>query len=207
IQFGVPRSKPSKARWEAELLLPSFIWFEIRAGNTAKALEARLHLYPFCFQAFIGTSSAKLFVFFGMAARPVNHHAIDLVARAESKCDRQLRLRKIAGTTPNHSRLRLPLIENSNGSADGVAIGLQALQVKSNAPMALYLIVPVQIRWTIVRGHQDVQIAVAVEISVGQPSPHFRCFESAARALRYILKLSAASVQEELWWLRVSGVP
>src|SRR6266851_2210404 len=207
IQFGVPRSKPSNARWEAELLLRSFIWFEIRAGNTVKALEARLHLYPFCFQAFIGTSTTKLFKFFGTAAGPVNHHAINLVARAESKCNRQLRLGKIAGTTPNHSRLHLPLIENANGSADGVAIGLQPSQVKSNAAMALCLIVPVQICWTIVRSHQDVRIAVAVEIPVCKSPPHFGRFESAASALSHISKLSAASVQEELWRLRVSGVP
>src|SRR6266849_5246256 len=120
-----------------------YICCEIRADNTVKALEAQLHLYPFCFQAFIGTSGTKLLKFFRTAAGPVNHYAIDLVAGAESKCDWQLRLGEIAGTTPNHSRLRLPLIENANGSADGVAIGLQPSQVKSNALIARHLIVPV----------------------------------------------------------------
>src|SRR4029077_20458161 len=103
--------------------------------------------------------------------------------------------------------LRLPFIENANGSADGVVIGLQPLQVESNAPMAPYLIVPVQKRCTIICCHQDVQVAVTVEISVCQSSPHFLCFESAASTLSYISKLSAAPVQEELRRLRVSGVP
>jgi len=73
--------------------------------------------------------------------------------------------------------------------------------------MVRHLIVPVQKRCTIICCHQDVQVAVTIEISVCQSSPHFLRFESAASTLGYISKLSAASVQEELRRLRVSGVP
>src|SRR5260370_24496614 len=78
--------------------------------------------------------------------------------------------------------------------------------MKSHAPKISRLIVPIQVRRPIVGGHQNVHVAIAVEISASQPPPNFRCFKSSSSRLPHILKFSTASVQEELGRLTVSRV-
>ena len=70
---------------EAMLLVGIVIDFSADAGNTVKALEAGLCLYPLCFYAVVGFSGAQIFVLFRAAAGPVNHHTIDFVAQAQAK--------------------------------------------------------------------------------------------------------------------------
>lgn len=88
IQFGVPRGKPSMASLEAMVLFALFIIVKPHAGNTAKALEAGLRLYPLCFQALIGFSTGQIFEFFRPAARPIDDHAVNLLMNAHSECNR-----------------------------------------------------------------------------------------------------------------------
>jgi len=96
IQFGVPRGKPSMAALEAMYLFAAFILLEPGGGNTVKALEARLFLYPLCFQTVIQLPAGQVFVFFGLAARPIDDHALNSVLRPHSEGDRKFGLGKIA---------------------------------------------------------------------------------------------------------------
>src|SRR5258708_36548507 len=79
--------------------------------------------------------------------------------------------------------------------------------MKSNALRFRRLIVAIQICRPIVGGQQYVQVTVTVEISACQPPPNFRGIKSSTDCIRYVLKLSAASIQEELRAFRVSGPP
>src|ERR1700686_608928 len=116
---------------------------------------------------------------------------------AETKGDRQLRLRKIAGATVHQSRLTLPVVEDAHASADSIAIRFGADQAKADAAIARRLIVAKQIRGPVVCGHQNVEVAVAVKVTVSQPRAHF-CFpESAANLGSDIAKFSITAIEKE----------
>ena len=144
-----------------------FIRIAAKGGNTVKALEARLCIYPLCFQAVVRFCGTQIFVFFRAPAGPVNHHTVDFIAPAEAKSYWQFRLRKIAGARSDHPRLHQSFVENANRCTDRVPIRLRALQSKPNAPKTRCLIVAVQICWSIVGGHQEIQVTVTIEIAVG----------------------------------------
>src|ERR1700693_5895085 len=58
-----------------------------------------------------------------------------------------------------------------------------------------------------VRGQQQIQVAVAVEISNGQSAPHFRLIESSSYFRGNITKFSLTQVLEELRRLRITNIP
>ena len=113
------------------------------------------------------------FEFLGFAAGPIDDHALDFVLFAQTKSDGQFGLRKIAGAAVHHARLRLAVVEDAHIRADGVAIGFRADQTKADAAIARGLIVAEKICGPVVGGHQNVEIAVAIEISESQATPYF----------------------------------
>ena len=150
------------------------------AGNTIKGLESWICIYPLCFYTVIHLSSSQIFIFLGAAAGPVDHYTIDFFPRAETESHRQFRLRKIAGAAADDPRLSLPVEENADGRADRIAIRFCALQIKSNAAGVRLLVVAVQIRRTVVRCQEDVEVAVAVEIAESEAATNFGRFETAS---------------------------
>src|SRR6266702_1600060 len=62
-------------------------------------------------------------------------------------------------------------------------------------------------RGTVVCGHQNVEITVAIEVSVSQATPYPRFFEAAARFTSYIAKFSVSEIEKKLRRLRVADVP
>src|SRR4029077_1361237 len=166
FSLGCPAASRAWLEEEAMVPLAAFILATLEAGNTAKELEVWLRLYPLCFQALIDFSTGQVLVFFGPPAGPIDDHAVNLLMRAHTEGNRQLRLRKIAGTAVHHARLCLPVIKDSNRGADSIAVGLGALQMQSNAFRMRCLIVAIEIGGPIVGGQQNVQVAVAIEISV-----------------------------------------
>src|SRR6266446_3884017 len=78
--------------------------------------------------------------------------------------------------------------------------------MKSNAAGMRLLIGAVQIGRAVVGGHQDVQVAVAVEITEGKAAADFWRFETASNLAGNVAEFSAARIQKKLGWLRVADV-
>jgi hypothetical protein len=96
--------------------------------------------------------------------------------------------------------------EDTDRSPDGVSVGFRSLQFESDAAVAGQLIVSKEDRRTIVGGHQDIQIAVAVEISAGQAAADSWSVKSTASIGGDVSKFSVSEIQEELRRLRVPDV-
>src|SRR6266704_2452985 len=68
------------------------------------------------------------------------------------------------------------------------------------------MIISKERRGTVVCGHQNVEITVAIEVSVSQATPYPRFFEAAARFTSYIAKFFVSEIEKKLRRLRVSDV-
>ena len=96
---------------------------------------------------------------------------------------------------------------NLHCGADGVAIGFGSDQVEADAVIARpSLVVAIQISGTIVGGDQQIEVAIAIEVAVGQTASDFRLIETAAGFGGDIAESSLAIVEKQLRWLRVSDV-
>src|SRR5207245_7261856 len=60
---------------------------------------------------------------------------------------------------------------------------------------------------SVVSGNENVELTVAIEVSVSQAAPYPRFFEAAARFTSYIAKFSVSEIEEKLRRLRVADVP
>src|SRR5215468_9428455 len=88
--------------------------------------------YSLSFQTLIRPAGRQVLVFFGAAARPIDHHAINLVALAQSKSERKLGLRKVTGASAHHARLMQIASEDLHVCTDSLAIGFRSLQFKAD---------------------------------------------------------------------------
>ena len=61
-------------------------------------LETALRGDGFPLDAIVGLACGEIFVFFGIAARPFDYEAVDLVTFAEAESYREFGLREIAGS-------------------------------------------------------------------------------------------------------------
>ena len=95
---------------------------------------------------------------------------------------------------------------DSHQRADRVAIRSGPDQSKPDAAVFFQLIVAVQIRGPVVGGHQQIKIAITIEISVGQAAPDFGCGEVRADLTGNVSKGPLAIVEEQLRWLRVTDI-
>ena len=64
--------------------------------------------------------------------------------------------------------------------ADCVAVRFGADQSKTNAVISGKLVVPVEVSGTAVSGQQQVEVAIAIEVSIGQTAPNLRLIEFAS---------------------------
>src|SRR5260370_17014290 len=80
------------------------------------------------------------------------------------------------------------------------------MQVKSNAASLHQLIVAIKIRGSVVGGHQNVQVAVTIEITEGQTAANLGSVEPSADRVCNVNKFSASTIQKELRRLSVAGV-
>src|SRR5712664_2073340 len=78
--------------------------------------------------------------------------------------------------------------------------------MKANAAISGGVLVAIKISRTVVGGQQDVEIAVAVEVSVSQAAADFGLGEAATDVRRGVVEFSAALVQKKLRRLRVADV-
>jgi hypothetical protein len=57
--------------------------------------------------------------------------------------------------------------ENAEGCSNCVAVRLGADKPEANAVVSRKLIVAVQVGWTIVRSQEQVEVTIAIEVSIG----------------------------------------
>src|SRR5260370_36906318 len=77
--------------------------------------------------------------------------------------------------------------------------------MKTNAAIAGRLVVAEQIGRPVVGGHQEIKVAVPVEISVSESSPNFGLGEFPSGVEGRIRKCSLPAVQKKVWWLRIAN--
>src|SRR5437868_9444799 len=120
----------------------------------------------------------------------MDYDALNAIAFVQAKRDWKLRLRQIARAAFHGSRLREVARENLHRGSDRVAVGFRSHQVKPDAPISCQLIVAIEICGTIVCGDEEIDIAIAIEVPVGEATPDFRLIEAAACFCRRIVKTS-----------------
>ena len=93
-------------------------------------------------------------------------------------------------------RLAQAAAENAYGCPNPVAIRFCADQSKTNAAISAELVVPVKICRAVISGQQQIEIAVAIEVGIGESASNFRLIESAAYSAGDIAELPIATVQK-----------
>src|SRR5271166_1718927 len=78
--------------------------------------------------------------------------------------------------------------------------------MESDAAVSSDLIVAIQICWTIVRGDQEIEVAVAVEVAIGKAATNFGLVEVSSSLGGNIVKAPLPIVEEKLCWLCVSHI-
>ena len=87
-------------------------------------------------------------------------------------------------------------MEHANGRADGVAIRRRSSEAKPHEAVSRGLIVSEQDGWTVVRGHEQIDVAVAVEVGARDAAADARLRELASSVERSILERAAALIEE-----------
>src|SRR5207247_9380073 len=121
-------------------------------------------------------------------------HADEFVSPAEARGHREFGLSKIPRAATDHARLVKVSGENVYGRADGIAIGLRALQFEADAVVVGQLLVAKQDGRAVVGGQQNVQIAVAIEVAVSQPAADTGLVEASARFGGHVAEFSVPFV-------------
>src|SRR2546427_583718 len=102
-------------------------------------------------------------------------------------------------------------MEDAHCSADGVPVRLRANQAKTDAAVRCQLIVTEEKGRSVVRGHQNVEISVTIEVGVRQTTADLWLVESSACLGSHIAEGPISLVEKKLWRLGVtnitSGVP
>ena len=160
----------------------------------------------FSFSAVVGAARGKILEFFRLAAGPIDHDAIDAVALFHAESDRQFRLRQIARAAFHHARLTQCRRKDADCCADRVAIGFCSRELETDAAVPGELIVAIEVSGTVVRGDQQIEIAVAIEVAIGQAASNFGLIEASADFRGDLAEISLAAVQEQLRRLGVSHI-
>src|SRR5208283_4573858 len=128
------------------------------------------------------------------------------VARTQAERESKFRLRKVTRPRLYRSRLRAIRRREAHYGADRVAVGFRAGEPQPQAVYAGRDVVAVQIRRPLIGGEEQVEIAIAVKIAIGQAARHFRSREAAACLCRYILEMAASAIQKKMRRLGITGV-
>ena len=89
------------------------------------------------------------------------------------------------------------VVEHAHPRADGVAVRLRPDEREPDAAVAGELIVPEEHGWAVVGRHEQVDVAVAIEVAAGEAAADPRPGEVGAGRRGDVLKLAVAQVSEE----------
>src|SRR6266446_5706332 len=101
------------------------------------------------------------------AARPENFHRVDMVGVAQANRDRQFGLGKITARGHHLTGQGLVADANFDPRANRVAVALGADQFQAEPVMVKLLIVAQEQRRAVDLGHDDVEVAVAIDVGEG----------------------------------------
>ncbi len=162
------------------------------------------------FCALVALASFEILELLDAAVRPLDRDAVGLVFLAEAESERQFGLRKIAGAALYHPRLGDASAFETDNRSDGVAIGLGADEAEAEAVVPALriedLIVAEKIRRTVVGGEEQVEVAVAIEVCIGEAAPDFRLAEVGTSFTGDVTEGSIALVEKQLWRLGVADI-
>src|SRR5713101_3972869 len=162
------------------------------------------------FYALVALAGFEILELLGAAVRPLDHDAVGLVFLAEAESERQFGLRKIAGAALYHPRLGDASAFETDNRSDGVAIRLGAGEAEADAVAPALriedLIVAEEISRTVVGGEEQVEVAVAIEVGIGEAAPDFRLAEVGTSFTGDVTECSIALVEKQLWWLGVADI-
>ena len=152
--------------------------------------------FPFC--AFIAAAGGKILVFFRPAAGPIDHHALDAVPFFQAERHRKFRLRQVTGAAFHQPRLRQAASER-RAPWRRSRHGLTWFPPGENGCCdSREFIVAIQVSRAIVGSEQQIKIAVAIKIRVGQTAADFRLIEASADLCRDFAKASLATDSERV---------
>ena len=97
-------------------------------------------------------------------------------------------------------------VEDAHRRADRVAVRLRADETEPQAAVAGGLIVAKEHRRAVVGRHQQVDVAVAIEVAAREPAADPRLREAGAGRRRHVAKRAVALIQEQVRRLRVADV-
>src|SRR3989442_12724453 len=97
-------------------------------------------------------------------------------------------------------------MEDAHCSADGVPVRLRANQAKTDAAVRCQLIVTEEKGRSVVRGHQNVEISVTIEVGVRQTTADLWLVESSACLGSPIAEGPISLVEKKLWRLGVTHI-
>ena len=100
----------------------------------------------------------------------------------------------------------LSVVEEAHHRADRIAIRFRSHQAEPDASVARELIVAIEKCRAVVGGQQEVHVAVAIEVAVGQTAADLWLIEPAADFASHVAKFSVALIEKKLRRLRVADV-
>ena len=137
--------------------------------------------------------------FLNSCVRPLGHSITTRgrVTTSQAECKGQLGLRQVARSSLHGTHLRAFGGEQPNDRADRVAIRFGSGQAEPERAVSVRHIVPIEKGRPLIGGDQKVDVAIVIEISIGQATGHFwqrRTPDPASRATSW--KRAAAVIEE-----------
>src|SRR5262249_23756916 len=118
-----------------------------------------------------------------------------ILAQAEGQ--RQIALRRIARPAADRVALLAACALHPDCGPDAVAIGFAADGAYTDPVVAIAAIVAIEVRRALVGSHEQVQVAVVIDIGVSGPAGDNRPIERRAHRWRGILELALAEITEK----------
>src|SRR5208282_1494477 len=96
--------------------------------------------------------------------------------------------------------------DDTHRSSDGIAVRLGSDKPEANAAISTELVIPVQVSGAVVRSQQQVEVAITIEVPIGQPAANLRPLEPSSKLGGDIAKLACTIVQKQKRWLSIAHV-
>jgi len=158
------------------------------------------------FHATICLAGLEIFELLGSATGPLDHDPVDTVVLAEAEGEPKFRVGEIAGTTLHHPQPGNSAILDLQSGADRIPVGLSTGEAKTDAVIPRQLIVPEQVSGPVVGREKQIEVAVAIKISIGKAASDFGLAEIRTHIECGIAECSVASIEKQLRRLGVTYI-
>src|SRR5262249_8194322 len=131
------------------------------------------------------------------AARPLDVERRDGGVLREAERDREIALRRVAGSTADDAPLPAAGALDADDGADAVLVRLRADRAHAEEVVPVAAVVAIQARRPVVGREQDVEVAVAIVVGVRGAARDDRPHELRADRLARVLELLLSDVAEQ----------